>query len=192
VRRFVVFAAVLVLVALGTELSLSSSTPVRSGLHLAVQNASSMITLSCADSAGQQRRGGERVIGGVEGLVLPGSGDPAALYPISGPHGKRYFVYKAFLAVASSAAPYATVSIVSPASATLYYGSSGGVDKLTGRALDRAMMAASRSRVRLPVCGANYTGYVGGIIDAGPTWVIFSVSSPHEVTKRVRVSIGAN
>ncbi len=84
------------------------------------------------------------------------------------------------------------MSIVSPASATLYYGSSGGVDKLTGRALDRAMVAASRSRVRLPVCGANYTGYVGGIIVAGPTWVIFSVSSPHEVTKRVRVSIGAN
>lgn len=53
-------------------------------------------------------------------------------------------------------------------------------------------MVASRSRVRLPVCGANYTGYVGGIIVDGPTWVIFSVSSPHEVAKRSRVSTGAN
>lgn len=77
---------------------------------------------------------------GVEGLVLLASGDPAALNPISGPHGKRYFVYKAFLAVVSSAARCATVSIVSPASATLYYGSSGGVDELVGRAQDRAMV----------------------------------------------------
>ena len=77
--------------------------------------ASSPLSLSCSDSVGQQGQGGETVIGGVEGLVLPGSDDPAGLYPIgSAAGGTRYLIYKAFLAVAASAAPFATVFVDPP------------------------------------------------------------------------------
>jgi hypothetical protein len=55
------------------------------------------------------------VIGGVEGLILPGSDDPAGLYPIgTAKGGTRYSIYKAFLAVSASAAPFATVSVTRP------------------------------------------------------------------------------
>jgi hypothetical protein len=54
------------------------------------------------------------VTGGVAGLVLPGSGDPAGLYPIGTAGVARYFIYKAFLAVSPSAAPFATVSVTRP------------------------------------------------------------------------------
>ena len=61
--------------------------------------------LSCSESAGQQGRDHEAVTGGVEGLVLPGSDDPAALYPIGGASGgNRYFIYAGR---ASPASPYA-------------------------------------------------------------------------------------
>lgn len=108
-------------------------------------------------------------MGGVEGLVLPGSGDPAGLFPIQGAGGKRYFVYKAFLAVSSALASYATVSIISPTSAELYYGSPGRVGTLVSSGKGRALVAAARREVRLPVCGPNFTGYVGGIIVTAPT-----------------------
>jgi len=65
-----------------------------------------LLSLTCAESAGQQGQGGETVTGGVEGLVLPGSDDPAGLYPVGkAGNGKPYFIYKAFLAVSASAAP---------------------------------------------------------------------------------------
>jgi hypothetical protein len=190
VRRRFVIATGLVVVGVGAGLWLSSGTPARSGLPSTSRRASSAITLTCKDSVGQQGRGGERVVGGVEGLVLPGSGDPAALNPVLGPDGKRYLVYKAFLAVSSAVAPYATVSIISPASAKLFYGSSGRVGDLTGSAQGRALVAASRSQVHLPVCGQDFTGYVGGIIVIAPMWVTFAVSSPHGRTARVSVPIG--
>jgi hypothetical protein len=57
------------------------------------------------------------------GLVLAGSDDPAGLYPIRVSDGGRYFVYKAFLAVSASAAPFATISVIHPAAARLVYGS---------------------------------------------------------------------
>ena len=142
------------------------------------------IRLTCAESAGQQGRGGESVVGGVEGLVLPGSSDPSALNPIIGPAGRRYYVYKAFLAVASSDTPFATVSIVSPPSARLYYGSP---DRLLG---DRALVSAARKRVRLPVCGKRFSGYVGGIVLVAPSRVTFEVNAPRRRAVRVGVSIG--
>ena len=152
--------------------------------------SSTLTTLSCSDSAGQQGRGGEKVVGGVEGLVLPGSGDPASLLSLRSADGQRYFVYKAFLAVSAATAPYATVSVVRPRSAKLYYGSSNVVGTLANSAQGRGLIAASTSQVRLPVCGPDFTGYVGGIIVVTPTSVTFVVSSPHKKTERVTVSIG--
>ena len=152
--------------------------------------STTMMILSCSDSVGQQGRGGEKVIGGVEGLALPGSGDSALLRSLRSADGQRYFVYKAFLAVSAATAPYATVSVVSPQSAKLYYGSPGVVGTLTNSAQGRGLITASKSQVRLPVCGPNFTGFVGGIIVVKPTSVTFAVSSPHKKTKRVTVSIG--
>jgi hypothetical protein len=152
--------------------------------------STTMMILSCSDSVGQQGRGGEKVIGGVEGLALPGSGDPSSLRSLRTADGQRYFVYKAFLAVSAASAPYATVSVVSPHSATLYYGSPGVVGALANNAKGRGLISASKSQVRLPVCGPNFTGFVGGIIVENPTSVTFAVSSPHKRTEQVTVSIG--
>jgi hypothetical protein len=184
VRRLVVLVTVLLVAVLGVGLGLSLSAP-------AARRASTTIMLKCSDSVGQQGQHGESVVGGVEGLVLPGSGDPAGLFPVYGNHGKRYFVYKAFLAVSHSVAPYAaTVSIIKPVSAKLYYGSSNRVGELTNSRRGSGLIQASRTQVRLPVCGPKFTGYVGGIIVTAPTRVTFAVSSSHRRTERVTVAIG--
>jgi hypothetical protein len=174
----------------GVGLSACSGRSVRSSHSVPGPAASSLIALSCADSAGQQGADHEVVIGGVEGLVLPGSDDPAGLYPIRASDGRHYFVYKAFLAVSASAAPYATVSISRPAAARLVYGSPSRIGELMSASSGQALVAASRARVRLPVCGPRFTGFVGGIIVPGPSCVTFEVSSPSARTATVSVPIG--
>jgi hypothetical protein len=149
-----------------------------------------VIILRCSDSVGQQGRGGEKLIGGVEGLVLPSSGDPGLLRPLRGADGRHYFVYKAFLAVSAASAPYATVSVVRPKSARMFYGAPSLVGTLASRAQGRGLISASKPQVQLPVCGPKFTGFVGGIIVVKPTSVTFAVSSRHEEVKRVTVSIG--
>jgi hypothetical protein len=153
--------------------------------------ASSPLSLSCSDSAGQQGQDHETVIGGVEGLVLPGSDDPGGLYPIGAASGgNRYFIYKDFLAVSASAAPFATVSITRPASARLVYGSSSRIGALFSTRSGQPLLAASRRTVRLPVCGPHFTGFVGGIIVTGPACVTFEVTSPSTRAATVTVPIG--
>jgi hypothetical protein len=152
--------------------------------------SATLLSLTCSDSVGQQGRTGDTVVGGVQGLVLPGSDDPAGLYPIRDAAGKRYYVYKAFLTVAPSAAPYATVSVVRPAGARLVYGSSARVGDVSSAAGEQALIAASRANVRLPVCGSRFTGFAGGIIVAGPACVTFTVSSPSAPAATVSVPIG--
>ncbi len=192
VKRAIVLTAVLVVAGLGVWLWWNSYTEARLDRSMARRNSLNMITLDCADSAGQQTRGGEKVVGGVEGLVLPGSSNPSALSPLRSVDGRRYFVYKAFLAVSSNAAPYATVSIVSPKGATLYYGSAGEVGRLSSSHHGRALVAASRTHVRLEVCGAGFTGYVGGVIVERPALVTFAVSSPHRTTRLVSIPVGTD
>ena len=123
-------------------------------------------------------------------MVLPGSDDPANLYPIRAGDGRRYFVYKAFLAVSASAAPYATVTIARPAGAELVYGSSSHIGDLLSASSGQALVAASRPRVRLPVCGPRFTGFVGGIIVPRAACVTFEVSSPSARVATVSVPIG--
>jgi hypothetical protein len=176
---------------MGAGLTACSSAPVRPEHPAPSPVASSLLTLSCSDSAGQQGRDHQTVTGGVEGLVLPGSDDPAGLYPIgTASGGQRYFIYKAFLAVSASAAPFATVSITRPASARLVYGSSSRIGALFSAGSGQALITASRSMVRLPVCGPHFTGFAGGIIVTGPTCVTFEVSSPYARAATVAVAIG--
>jgi hypothetical protein len=180
----------LTLVLIGVGLSACSGAAARSG-HLVPGGAAPLLlSLSCADSAGQQGAGHETVIGGVEGLVLPGSADPAGLSSVRAADGKRYFVYKAFLAVSPSVAPYATVSVIGPAGARLVYGSSSRIGELMSVSSGQGLVAASRAAVRLPVCGPRFTGYVGGIIVPGPACVTFGVSSPSARPATVSVPIG--
>jgi hypothetical protein len=122
--------------------------------------------------------------------VLPGSDDPAGLYPIQASNGRRYFIYKAFLAVSAAAAPFATVSVIHPADARLLYGSSSRIGELMGAPSGQALVAAARSKVRLPVCGPRFTGFVGGVIVTGPACVMFEVSSPSARPQTVSVPIG--
>src|SRR5215472_961428 len=175
---------------IGVGLSACSGAPAHPGHSVAGPAASSLLSLSCADSAGQQGRGDETVIGGVEGLVLPGSDDPAGLYPIRAGDGRRYFIYKAFLAVSASAAPFATVSVTRPASARVLYGSPSRIGGLMSASSGQALIEASRSRVRLPVCGPRFTGFAGGIIVTGPACITFEVTSPSARTATVSVPIG--
>jgi hypothetical protein len=175
---------VLAVVLIGVPIAACSNAPIRpasSALHGA---APSLLSLSCSDSAGQQGPDHETVVGGVTGLVLPGSDDLAGLYQVRASDGKRYFVYKAFLAVSAAEVPYATVSIIRPAGVTLVYGPSARTSS------GQALVAASRTKVRLPVCGPWFTGFVGGIIVTRPACVTFQVSSPSAMPQTVRVPIG--
>jgi hypothetical protein len=166
-----------------------SGGPARTETPAASQAAAAPLLLSCSESVGQQGQDHETVTGGVEGLILPGSDDPAGLYPI-GAGRQRYYVYKAFLAVAASAAPFATVAIARPASARLVYGSPSRIGALFSTRSGEGLLTASRRQVRLPVCGPRFTGFTGGIIVAGPTCVTFEVSSRSARTASVTVPIG--
>lgn len=152
-----------------------------SGVTHNAAGSAGVIALTCAASAGQQGRRGEVVVDGVARLVLPGSGNPSSLTSILGPRGRTYYVYKVFLAVSSSDAPFATVSIVSPANARLYYGSPLG---------DVALVLASKRKVRLPVCGPRFSGYAGGVVLVAPSRVTLQVTTPSGHSDRVGVSIG--
>ena len=153
---------------------------VSGGTHHATSSADA-IALTCSESAGQQGRGNEVVIGGVEGLVLPGTGNPSSLTPIVGPAGKKYYIYKVFLAVSASDAPFATVSTINPTTARLYYGTPLGY---------QALIRASKRQVRLPVCGPRFTGYAGGVVLEAPSRVTFQVTTPGRHADRIEVSIG--
>jgi hypothetical protein len=150
----------------------------------------SLLSLSCSDSIGQQSGEHQTVVGGVTGLVLPDSDDPAGLFPVRASDGRGYFVYKAMLAVSAAAAPFATVSITNPADATLLYGSATHVGDLVSTSASQGLVAASRREVRLPVCGPRFTGYVGGIVVTKPACVTFEVTSPGLKPATVTVPIG--
>lgn len=183
--------ALLAAVSICVGLAACSSGPARAGHPATSQVASAPLSLSCSDSVGQQGSDHETVTGGVEGLVLPGSGDPAALYPIGAASGgSRYYVYKAFLAVSAAAAPFATVSVARPASARLVYGSSARIGALFSDRSGRGLLTAARSAVRLPVCGPRFTGFTGGVLVTGPTCVTFAVSAPPRQVAVVTVPIG--
>lgn len=152
--------------------------------------SASLLSLSCSDSIGQQSGDHQTVVGGVTGLVLPGSDDPAGLFAVRGKDGRGYFVYKAMLAVSVSVSPFATVSVINPADAAMLYGSATYVGDLASAPSGQALVAASRREVRLPVCGPRFTGYVGGIIVTKPTCVTFEVTSPGSKPATASVPIG--
>jgi hypothetical protein len=137
-------------------------------------HADTTVLLTCHDSAGQQGEDGPpaRLVNGVDGFI----GDPNAYdtLPVQHLNGYRYLAWKTALSVAPDAGPYRTVSVVTPASARLSYGSS--------------ISKASRS-VRLPACGLRYALYVGGILVRHPACVTIAVTGPYGQSVTVSVPV---
>ncbi|HEY6312351.1 MAG TPA: hypothetical protein VIY52_16325 [Streptosporangiaceae bacterium] len=185
-------AALVSTVFIGVGLAACSDAPAHPHTSVPRTARTSLLSLTCPESAGQQGGDQETVVAGVEGLVLPGSDDPGGLYPIRAADGKRYFVYKDFLAVSAADAPFATVSVIRPAGAALVYGSSSRIGELFSASSGQGLVAVSRRMVRLPVCGPRFTGFVGGVILAGPACVTFEVSSPSARPRTVSVPIGVS
>lgn len=185
-------AALVSTVFIGVGLAACSAAPAHP--HTSVPGAarSSLLSLNCSESADQQGRDHETVLAGVEGLVLPGSDDPAGLYPIRAADGQRYFVYKDFLAVSAADAPFATVAVIRPAGAALVYGSSSRIGEMFSASSGQGLVAASRRTARLPVCGPRFTGFAGGVIVTGAACVTFEVSSPSARPRTVSVPIGVS
>jgi hypothetical protein len=173
-----------------TSVAACSTAPAQPRTAAGHKPSASLLSLSCSDAIAQQSGDHQTVVGGVTGLVLPGSDDPAGLFPIQGKDGRGYFIYKAMLAVSASAAPFATVSVAGPAGVTLLYGSPSRVGDLVSTPTGQGLVTAARREVRLPVCGPSYTGYVGGVIVTKPACVTFEVTSPGSKPATVSVPIG--
>jgi hypothetical protein len=160
--------AVIAVIASAVVLTLPGASPSK-GFH-----PDTAVSLTCHDSAGQQGKDAPpgRLVNGVDGFI----GDPSAYdtLPVQHLSGYRYLAWKTALSVAPDARPYRTVSVVTPASARLSYGSS--------------IWKASRS-VRLPACGRRYALYVGGILVRHPACVTIAVTGPSGILATVRVPV---
>jgi hypothetical protein len=132
------------------------------------------VILTCQNSAGQQGRDTPpaRLVHGVDGFI--GDTNAYDTLPVQYLDGHRYLAWKTALSVAPDAGPYRTVSVVTPTSARLTYGS--------------AVVASSRS-VRLPACGHRYALYVGGILVRHPACVTLAVSGPSGEQTTVAVPV---
>src|SRR5215471_190985 len=143
--------------------------------------------LSCRDAAGQQAADPRaRLVNGVEGVALHGDTNTSDHLPaLTSRDGRRYLIWKTFLAVAATAWPYRTVTVTRPATAGLFYASPAHWGSLSG---GKAIGAPPR-RIQLPVCGKHYTGYTGGILIAHPACVTLAVSGPGSNAVTVTVPV---
>lgn len=142
--------------------------------------------LSCRDAAGQQAADAQaRPVNGVESFALNGDTNPDDTLPAwTSRDGHRYLVWKAFLAVSASAGPYRIVTVISPATARLFYASPAQWGAAGSTAID-----APPRHVQLPVCGKQYTGYTGGILVVHPACVTLAVSGPGSKVATVTVPV---
>ncbi len=141
--------------------------------------------LSCGDSAGQQAGSG-RPVNGIESVAL--RGDSNAYDPLPAWHtraGRKYLVWKVFLAVAPRARPFRLVTVIRPASARLFYASPGRWGAMSGA----KFIPPPPRAVRLAACGRRFAGYTGGILVARPACVTISVTGPGSRPGTVTVPI---
>lgn len=129
-----------------------------------VPRATAMAVLTCRDSPGQQGAGipPARLVNGVDGFI--GDTNAYDTLPVWGKvDGRRYLAWKIALAVAPGARPWRTISVLSPASARLVYGSQ--------------VMIPPR-HLRLPACGRRYTLYAGDVLVTRRACVTLAVAGP--------------
>jgi hypothetical protein len=144
------------------------------------------MVLSCRSSAGQQAADPQaKRVNGVESFALRGDTNAYDTLPAWRVAGRRYLIWKTFLAVAASARPYRVVTVSSPSTARLFYAGPGRWGAVSGR--DR--IGAAARQIRLPACGGRFTGYTGGILVTHPACVRLAVSAPDRRAVTVSVPI---
>jgi hypothetical protein len=143
--------------------------------------------LSCSDAAGQQPADPQaRLVNGVESVALDGDTNTNDNLPVwTSRDGRRYLIWKTFLAVAASSRPYRIVTVTSPATARLFYASPAQWGTVSGS----QTFGAPPRRIQLPACGRLYTGYTGGILITHPACVTLAVSGPGSKTMTVTVPV---
>jgi hypothetical protein len=147
----------------------------------------SAVSLSCADSAGQQNAdSSDRAVNGVASPALTGDTNTYDTLPewkLS--DGHTYFVWKAFIAVSPDARPYRTVTVLTPASAALFYASPSH----WGAVSNQPASAPPLRVVRFASCGTREAGYAGGILVRRPGCVRLSVTGPETRATSVTVPV---
>jgi hypothetical protein len=152
--------------------------------HAATPNAT--VALTCRATAGQQGADPQALrVNGVESFALRGDSNPADPLPAWRVAGRRYLIWKTFLAVAATARPYRVVTVTSPAAARLYYAAPARWGAVSGR----GTIAAAPRQIRLPSCGRRFTGYTGGILVPHPACVRLAVRGPGRNAKAVSVTV---
>jgi hypothetical protein len=142
--------------------------------------------LSCRASAGQQGVDPQaRQVNGVESFALRGDQNADDTLPAWRVGGRRYLIWKTFLAVAADARPYRVVTVSSPSTARLFYAAPRRCGAISGR----GKVGSAPRQIRLPVCGRRFTGYTGGILVTHPACVKLKVSGPERKTATVAVPI---
>jgi len=170
--------------ALAVLVALTAGTAAGCVHHPATPNA--IATLTCHATAGQQGADPHALrVNGVESIALRGDSNSADPLPVWHVAGRRYLIWKTFLAVAAASRPYRVVTVTSPATARLYYASAAR----WGAASGRGEIGAAPRQVRLPVCGRRFTGYTGGILVTHPACVHLAVRGPGRKAVTVTVPI---
>jgi hypothetical protein len=150
------------------------------------RTAAGLTVLNCADSFGHSRTDpGARSVGGIGSPALYGgfSGDNTRW---KSKDGYLYLAWKDPVAVAPTARPYRTITVVSPASARLLFTSSSRWATLWSTSLP----ILSRS-VRLAACGGGYASYFGAIMVRHAACVTLAVSGPAGKLGTVIVPVNA-
>jgi hypothetical protein len=144
--------------------------------------------LTCQDSAGHVKKDpGARWVGGVGSPALYG-GFPASSPGLAGRQrskdGHLYLSWKDPVAVAPTAGPYRTITVVTPPSARLLF-----APPSRWANLGTVLPVLSRS-VRLSACGRTYSAYFGAIMVRRWACVTLAVAGPGGRLGTVAVPIG--
>jgi hypothetical protein len=143
--------------------------------------------LSCGDSAGQQAGDlSARPVNGVESAAWLGDTNAYDTLPAwRSRDGRRYLVWKTYLAVAPGARPYRTITVTSPGSARLFYASPARWGAVSGAPVTPRPPRA----VRLASCGRQYAGFTGAILIVHPACVTLTITGPGRTPRTVTVPI---
>lgn len=150
----------------------------------AVTSIAAPTVLTCRDSFSQSSTDpGARWVGGVGSQGLHG-GFTSDNTRLQSKDGHLYLIYKNPVAVAPTARPYRTITVVSPPSARLLFAAPARWATLSGTVLPML----SRS-VRLSACGRAYAFYFGAILVRRWACVTLAVSGLARKVATVTVPI---
>jgi hypothetical protein len=144
-----------------------------------------LTVLTCQDSFGQGRTDpAARWVGGVGSPALYG-GFPGEIPRQRSEDGHTYLAWKDPVAVAPSARPFRTITVVSPPSARLLFATPARWATLWGTVLPVLARA-----VRLSACGRGYASYFGAVMVRHWACVRLAVTGPAGRLGTVNVPVG--